>query len=177
MTGIVVQLNVSPGGAPKQPIPEAKVSALGLEGDHNRCRTRKGDPENRRAVCLYPLEHISWLRQLGFPVHPGALGENITTQGIDYGQLRIGDILRVGDVELEITRVRTPCAGISQFGGEELARTIFEPDARENPASPKWGRSGFYAKVLKEGAVRPGDSILRVSSAHLPTIVPEQPPA
>lgn len=159
MTARVVQLNTSPGGAPKKPIPEAKVTVLGLEGDHNRCRARKGDTEHRRAVCLYAIELIEWLKQQGFPVYPGALGENITTQGIDYPAVRVGDRFRIGDIEIEITRVRTPCSGISQFGGDALARMIYDEDARHNPSSPKWGLSGFYAKVLKEGIVRPGDTI------------------
>jgi MOSC domain-containing protein YiiM len=159
MNAFVVQINTSDGGAPKNSVEQACITKRGLEGDHNRCRIRKGDPENLRAVLLYPLEYIEWLRGLGFPVYPGALGENITTQGIDFKPLRFGDRLRIGEVELEICKTRTPCMGIGDFGGQLLLDTIWEPDAKHNPASPRWSYSGFFAKVLREGTVRKGHPI------------------
>jgi MOSC domain-containing protein YiiM len=159
MPGTVVQLSTSTGGAPKKTISEAKIKIPGLEGDHNRCRARKGDPENLRAVLLYPIEYIEWLKSLGFPVYPGALGENITTQGIDFRQLRFGDKLKVGEVLLEISKTRTPCNGIGGFGGQKLLDTIWEPEAKHNPSSIKWSYSGFFAKVLNESTIKKGDSI------------------
>jgi len=166
MNAHVVQLHVSAGGAPKNPVQEARITLLGMEGDHNRCRVRKGDPENLRAVLLYPIEYIEWLKGLGFSVYPGALGENITTQGIDFKPLRFGDRLRVGETELEICKTRTPCSGISQFGGDKLLETIWEPAAKHDPSSPKWSYSGFFAKVLKEGMVRAGDRIVLLLRAE-----------
>jgi MOSC domain-containing protein YiiM len=33
MTGSIIQINVSPGGIPKRPVPEATVTAQGIVGD------------------------------------------------------------------------------------------------------------------------------------------------
>jgi len=168
----VVQINVSPGGAPKYPVNEVRVTKLGLDGDHNKCRQRKGDPEHRRAVCLFPMEKLNELKEQGYPVYPGALGENITTEGIDYTKVYIGDRFQIGEIEVEISRVRTPCAGISKFGGDGLARSIYDPKARYSADSPKWGHSGFYAKVLKEGTIKKEDKIRLVPQQECHTSLP-----
>lgn len=165
MTAFVVQISISSGGAPKNPVEQALITKHGLEGDHNRCRVRKGDPENLRAVLLYPIEYIEWLKAQGFSVYPGALGENITTKGIEFKQLRIGDRLRIGEVELEINKTRTPCHGIGGFGGDKLLDTIWDQDAKTNPSSPKWSYSGFFCKVVKEGIIKKNDQIILLSTA------------
>ncbi|PYM54959.1 MAG: MOSC domain-containing protein, partial [Candidatus Rokuibacteriota bacterium] len=54
MAGRIAQVNVSPGGVPKRPVPEARVTPLGIEGDGHRDRERHGGPE--RALCLFALE-------------------------------------------------------------------------------------------------------------------------
>ena len=34
--------------------------------------------------------------------------------------------------------------------------------AAEDPSSPKWGLSGFYASVVRPGIIQPGDEIVLV---------------
>ena len=36
LTGTIVQINISRGGLPKRPVPEAVLTPLGLEGDAQR---------------------------------------------------------------------------------------------------------------------------------------------
>ena len=36
MTGRIVQINVSPGGVPKRPVPRARATRSGIEGDAQR---------------------------------------------------------------------------------------------------------------------------------------------
>jgi len=55
---------------------------------------------------------------------------------------------------LEITQPRGPCATLDIYG-PALKRVIKTKD----PSSPVWGLSGFYARVLSPGIVRPEDII------------------
>ena len=81
----IAQISVSPGGVPKLPVPAARVTELGLEGDAHREMEVHGGPE--RALCLFALEQIRALQAEGHPVVPGALGENLTIEGLDWHPL------------------------------------------------------------------------------------------
>lgn len=156
--GRLIQINVSPGGVPKLPVAQARVTFDRVAGDNWNDTQHHGLPG--QAVLLFSLEVIADLVAEGYPLFPGALGENFTTEGIDYRRIRLGDRLRVGsDVEIRITKVRRPCRTIAVYGSGIL-RATFDPEVKGgNTSSPRWGRSGFYAEVLKEGLVRPGDAI------------------
>ena len=144
MTGTLLQLNVSPGGMPKLPVMFARVTANGVDGDKQRNRKYHGGPD--RAVCLYSTELYDRLRSLGIDLQPGAVGENFTTTGIDLQRLGKGDRLRVGDeCVIEITNVRVPCAGLKKWDAD-LPELIV-------------GYSGWVAKVVADGTVRPGDRV------------------
>src|SRR2546430_13207869 len=102
MTGRIMQINISRSGIPKRPVPEAIVTPLGLEGDACAHPQIHGGP--KQAVLLITAETIEELVALGYPLYPGALGENLTTRGLDRRQLRIGQRLRAGGALLEITK-------------------------------------------------------------------------
>ena len=70
--GRVLSVNVSPGGLPKESIPSAWVSRMGLDGDRHREDTAHGGP--LRAVCLFGIEAIERLQADGHPVEPGQRG-------------------------------------------------------------------------------------------------------
>jgi MOSC domain-containing protein YiiM len=99
----------------------------------------------------------------GYPIYYGAMGENLTTRGIDYRLLRIGDQLRAGGALLEITQPRGPCAALDIYG-ESLRHEIYDALVKQHdPASPRWGMSGFYASVQSPGPVAAGDIITVVA--------------
>jgi len=105
------------------------------------------------------------LRERGYPLYFGALGENLTTRGIDFRRLRVGDRLRAGGALLEITRPRGPCTALDVYG-ETLKLDIFDARVKAlDYTSPRWGMSGLYASVVYGGPVRPGDIIALVASA------------
>jgi MOSC domain-containing protein YiiM len=111
-----------------------------------------GGPE--KAVLLVTLEGIHELVERGYELFPGALGENLTTRGLDRREFRVGQQIRAGSAMLEITRPRGPCANLDVYG-PALKQEIKPGD----PSSPAWGLSGFYARVLSPGIVRPDDII------------------
>ncbi|NIQ59507.1 MAG: MOSC domain-containing protein, partial [Gammaproteobacteria bacterium] len=43
----------------------------------------------------------------------GAFGENLTTAGLTEDQVRVGDVFRVGTVELMATEPRMPCSKLA----------------------------------------------------------------
>ena len=148
--GRLVQVNVSPGGVPKLPVPAARITVLGVEGDRQQAVTVHGGPH--RAVSLLGIEAIRRVAAEGHPIAPGTTGENLTTEGFDVSTLPLGTRLAIGqEVELELSGPTNPCRTIRhsfrdlRFGRLSMA------------AHPTDGR--MYARVLREGVVRAGDPI------------------
>ncbi len=145
VTGSIVQINVSRGGLPKRPVPEADVTALGIVGDEHAHPRIHGGP--RKALLLIASEGIEDLIAHGFPLFYGALGENLTTRGIDRSAMRPGQRYRIGgDVLIELTQLREPCYQLDVYGAGLQ-------DAVEGSLA------GFYASVLRAGTIRTGDPI------------------
>jgi MOSC domain-containing protein YiiM len=148
--GRVHAINVSDGGVPKKPRSSAWVDAEGVEGDRQRNLAFHGGPN--RAVSLYSLDLIRALQAEGHPVAPGMMGENVTIEGIDWSQMVPGVRLQIGDVELELTAYANPCRNIAaSFADGDSARVAHK-------RHPGWSR--VYAKVLHEGRIAPGDTVL-----------------
>ena len=155
----VVQLSISPGGIPKRAVAQANVTSSGIVGDSWAHPNIHGGPN--QALLLITSEGIDELIAQGFSLFYGALGENLTTSGIDRREMRVGQRYRAGDVFLELTKLRAPCDTLNVYPGIQAA--IYDPQVKAgDPSSPRWGLSGFYARVLKGGAVRQHDIITLV---------------
>ena len=73
--------------------------------------------------------------------------------------MRIGDQVRAGGALLEITQPRGPCSALDVYG-VSLKQDVYDAQVkRRDPASPRWGMSGFYASVVRPGPVRAGDPV------------------
>jgi MOSC domain-containing protein YiiM len=152
MPGHIIQINISRGGLPKKPIPEGIITPLGLEGDQCAHPEIHGGP--KQAVLLIAAEAVDELVARGYPIYYGALGENLTTRGLDRRQLRLGQRLRAGGALLEITKVRAPCATLDVYG-PTIKQEIYDARVKAgDPTSPRWGMSGFYATVIEPGPVQ-----------------------
>ena len=161
----VVQINISPGGLPKLPIqqPESIVHRLGIEGDAVAHPQFHGGP--RQALLLITEEGIEELKQMGFPVYAGALGENITTRGLDRRQMRIGQRYRIGEIIVELTKLRIPCNALDVYGAPIKGAVYDRRVKAGDPKSPAWGLGGFYASVETGGILRPHDIITLLDHA------------
>ena len=107
MKGSVVAVSRSPrhkfSKSPEMSI--RLLAGLGVEGDAHMGETVKHrsrvrvDPTqpNLRQVHLVHAELHDELRAAGFKVHPGDIGENITSRGIDLLGLPTGTVLRIGE--------------------------------------------------------------------------------
>ncbi len=137
---VVVSVNLSrTKGVRKGPVESARIGPEGLVGDAH-------SGSWHRMVSLLAEESIEKMRAAGLDVGPGDFAENLTTRGLDLLGLPLGTRLRVGrEAVLEITQhgkeCHTRCAIYYQAGDCVMPR------------------EGVFARVVREGEVRPGDPI------------------
>ena len=145
------------------------LAGLGVEGDaHHGHKVQhvyhaRKNPEapNLRQVHLIHEELLDELRAIGFVVRPGAIGENITTRGLDLLGLPTGARLRLGNqAVIEITGLRNPCRQIEAFA-KGLTAAVLERTADGHLVR----KAGIMAIVINGGVVQAGDSI----AVELPT--------
>lgn len=153
-----MQVSVSPGGVPKTAVPRARVTAAGVEGNGHANRRVHGGPD--QAVLVIAKEWLDRFAAEGFSVFPGALGENLTVEGVDLALLPPGARLAVGnDVVLRVTKARVPCKNIERYG-EGIGKRIFNRNVKRGDATDAlWGASGLMCAVEREGEVAPGDAV------------------
>jgi MOSC domain-containing protein YiiM len=139
------------------------LAGLGVEGDahlgqtvKHRSRVAKDPTQpNLRQVHLIHEELFDELAGKGFAVASGAMGENVTTRGIDLLNLPAGARLLLGEsAVIEVTGLRNPCVQIDRFQ-KGLMKAVLGKDEQGNVIR----KSGIMAVVLEGGEVRPGDAI------------------
>jgi MOSC domain-containing protein YiiM len=137
----------------KRPVSGAVYAGrLGLAGDSVHDTRVHGGPD--QALLMYAAAHYPrWEQELGRRMGPGDFGENLTVEGLDENTVCIGDVYQVGPVRFQVSHPRQPCA--------TLARRHQIPDM----VAMVWqnGRSGWYLRVLIEGAVEAGQPVERLA--------------
>lgn len=159
----VISVNQSPRhGFSKQPQLSVRlIEGLGIEGDAHAGVTtqhlhqQRQDPTrpNLRQVHLIHSELLSDLRSRNYTVHPGELGENVTTAGVDLLNLAEGTLLHLGSTAVvRVTGLRTPCVQIDRYCAGLMTELIAD-------AAAKKYLSGVMSVVVASGDVYPGDVI------------------
>jgi MOSC domain-containing protein YiiM len=121
------------------------IDAAGVLGDAVMDKKHHGGPD--QAIYLYlQSDYDWWVEELQTPLEPGTFGENLTIAGVDNDTLAVGDQFAIGDVRLEVTYHRTPCA--------TFARRMRDP--RWVKQFHRARRPGAYARVLRGGVVEAG---------------------
>lgn len=144
----------------KAPIP-GPVRARGhnLEGDRQSDLTVHGG--EFKAVYAYAAEHYGfWRARLGHDMEPAHFGENLTISGLDEPALCIGDVVRIGEAELEATLPRLPCFKLGiRWGDPRMVKAFAQ--------SRRWG---VYFRISREGRIAQGDAVTIVhrDPARLP---------
>jgi len=139
-SGRVIAVSVSKEkGVPKTNVDKVSlVEEWGIDGDAHAGKWH-------RQVSFLALESIDKIRAKGLDVSPGAFAENITTEFVDVPHLKVGQRIRVGDAELEITQIgkecHTRCAIYYRAGDCVMPR------------------EGVFARVVSGGEVQVGDAI------------------
>jgi len=121
------------------------IEGFGLEGDVH------AEPGIRQ-ISLLAIESImrqlecSKVKKKDVVLGPGDFAENITTEGLDLAQLKIGDRLNIGErVILEISKIGKEC--------HKYCAIYYKIGDCIMP------REGIFAKVLKGGEIAVGERI------------------
>lgn len=101
---------------------------------------------SERQVSLLAAESIEKMRKKGVDVKSGDFAENITTEGIDLMNLKLGSHLKIGkSAILEITHIGKVC--------HDRCNIYYQVGDCVMP------REGMFAKVLKGGVIKPKDRL------------------
>ena len=139
------------------------LAGLGVDGDAHQGATvqhrsrieRFGGTPNLRQVHLIHAELFDELREAGFTVSAGEMGENVTTEGVDLLGLPTGARLHLGEAAIvEVTGLRNPCRQLDKLHPGLMAATLAR-DAEGNLVR----KAGIMGIVLAGGEVRGGDPI------------------
>lgn len=127
-------------GTQKQNIGSGRfVVDWGLEGDAHAGHWH-------RQVSLLSADTIAAFNARGAGVEPGAFGENLVVEGIDFRALPVGTRLRCGEVLLEVTQIGKECHGHCEIY-RKMGDCIMP-------------REGVFAVVLQGGAIQTGDEMV-----------------
>lgn len=129
------------------------VRDLGLDGDE------QADPRYHgglaKAVYAYPSEHYPFWRTVraqaeaaGWddPLAWGAMGENLSLQGLQENEVCVGDTLVFPDCELVVSEPRYPCSKFNAVMGFNKASKMMVQS----------GWCGFYLAVHRPGTIAAG---------------------
>ena len=114
------------------------LEELGIEGDAHAGFMH-------RQVSLIAVEDIRTMMEKLPDLVPGSFAENLTTEGFDLSQLKIGDRLKVGETVLEVSQIGKEC---------HTKCEVFKKTG--DCIMPQ---KGIFTKVIKGGRVKTGDII------------------
>jgi MOSC domain-containing protein YiiM len=124
------------------------VDAEGLVGDAILNRKHHGGVD--QAVYIEGSIDLDWWQaELGRDLPFGTFGENLVIDGLESAMLAAGDRLAIGEILLEITSARIPCATFAAKMGEPTFVKRYTRAARP----------GAYARVLQGGMVEAGETV------------------
>jgi len=116
------------------------IAGHGIKGD------RKAGRNPKRQINIVSMNTVEALRDLGFQVNAGELGEQIVIDGVDMMSLPVGTQIQLGDTAtIELTMERTSCEWLEMIHGQS------KDDAT--------GQLGMLAKVVNSGEIRVGDAV------------------
>lgn len=132
-----------------------EVKPLGLQGDEQADPSVHGGLE--KAVYAYPSEHYAfWVEArraagvagIDSTLPHGAMGENLTLNGLLESDVWVGDVLRFPHCALRVQQPREPCYKFNAAMGFNTAVK----------AMAQSGFCGFYLSVDTPGTVQAGES-------------------
>ena len=118
---------------------DARERVRALEG-HGLEGCAHARPGTKRQVLFASREHLD-----AVGVEPGRIRENLTVEGVDVERWPIGQRVKVGEAEFEITMVCDPCYRMDEI--------------RPGLQAELEGRRGMLARVVAGGEIAAGDEI------------------
>ncbi|MBO6717743.1 MAG: MOSC domain-containing protein [Rhizobiaceae bacterium] len=122
------------------------VHRLGLEGDEIVDTDNHGGVD-QAVYCYCRSDYEWWEAELGGALPAGRFGENLTLAGLANADVAVGDRFGCRGLELEVTSPRIPCATFAaHMADSQFVSRFFRAN-----------RTGFYCRVIGEGAIAAGD--------------------
>jgi MOSC domain-containing protein YiiM len=124
------------------------IGALGIDGDFIASKRHHGGPD--QAVYVYGgADYAWWSQELGKEIQPGTFGDNLTISELESANFNIGDTLHIGDVTLQVTAPRIPCATFAaRMGDPQFVKKFRRAE-----------RPGLYCRVIREGILETGNDV------------------
>jgi MOSC domain-containing protein YiiM len=117
--------------------PHTRARAIAEHGLEGCAHARPG---TKRQVLFASAEHLDALG-----VEYGRIRENFTIEGDDVHRWPVGQRIRVGEAQFEITMVCDPCSRMEEI--------------RPGLQQELDGRRGMLARVIESGEVSAGDEV------------------
>ena len=142
-----------------------EITKLGVKGDEQADPSVHGGIE--KAIYAYPAEHYAFWNTLltretkrVVELQHGAFGENFTIEGLLETEVFVGDVLRIGDLEFSVVKLREPCFKFNaKMGYKGAAKAMLQS-----------GFSGWYLRVNQTGMLAAGASITVTPGARATSI-------
>ncbi|WHO73433.1 MOSC domain-containing protein [Rhizobium sp. BT03] len=124
------------------------IDAEGLVGDAICNRKHHGGVD--QAVYIEGSLTLDWwAQQLGRPYEPGTFGENMVISGLDNRDVAVGDRFLSGDLVLEVSACRIPCATFAaRMNDPKFVKRYIDA-----------ARPGIYCRVVTGGVTEAGTPV------------------
>ena len=119
------------------------VNILGLVGDAQADERFHGGPD--KAIHIGSIKHLEDNSDFDLL----SMGCNILIDSFDEDDICIADVYSIGEVIVEVTQPRQPCWKIGALFGKDVNRYITRNHA-----------TGWYVRVIKEGAINENDKMV-----------------
>jgi MOSC domain-containing protein YiiM len=158
-TGKIQELsNGQMSGTENSQVPEINILKTHIQGDEVFLQKHHGG--DMRVIHHYSQKNYDHLKskfpEIADRFIPGSFGENLLTQELDETKLCVGDLFKLGEVELQLTVIRRPCATMN----------IHYADSRVLKEILSSGKSGWFYTVLKEGIVKNCDELIFIERPY-----------
>ena len=104
-----------------------------------------------KACYLYSAGHYSYWQKFypDLEMPWGMFGENLSIEGLQEAEVKIGNIYKIGEAVVQATQPRQPCFKLEyRFHDKQIVRKFVDS-----------GFSGVYVRVLEKGHVKAGDQM------------------
>jgi MOSC domain-containing protein YiiM len=151
--GEILSIYIRPeAGQPMRAMDQVRaVPGRGLEGDHYYYSSATTDTtqDSSREVTLIELETLQAAkRDYELNLELGESRRNLITRNVPLNHL-VGKEFQVGDVRLLGLRLCEPCSHLASLTNKPVIKPLVH-------------RGGLRAKILSEGLIRVGDSVVNL---------------
>ena len=107
----------------------------------------RGSAKNRQVTILSTVDWLQVCKEIDADLPWTIRRANLLVDKLTFSQADVGKTLRIGDIELEITRETDPCSRMDD-----------QHQGLKSALMSEW-RGGVCCKVTKAGSLKVGDSV------------------